>query len=132
LRIIKEQMNYKLKPLDFAIIALSLGLTIFCGFAVYAAPQERAGVVIKGSDRSWIFPPEAEEKILVPGPIGETVIEISGGRARVLSSPCENQTCVAAGQIHRQGEWTACLPNKVFISIEGNNNDSETIDAASW
>jgi hypothetical protein len=125
-------MKSKLKALDFAAIALSLGLTIFCSLAVYASPQSAAGVVIKGSERSWVFPLEAEEKVAVPGPAGKTIVEISGGKARVLSSPCENQTCVAAGHIRRQGEWAACLPNKVFISIEGSARDTETVDAASW
>jgi hypothetical protein len=59
------------------------------------------------------------------------VVEISGGKARVLSSPCVNQTCVAVGHIHRQGEWAACLPNKVFVSIEGSADD-EALDAAAW
>jgi hypothetical protein len=136
----KEKLPFK--PLDFAVIALSLGILIFVSLAVYAAPDSAPRVVIQGSGRTWIFPLDAEEQIAVPGPEGETVIEISGGRARVFSSPCANQTCVAAGHIHRQGEWAACLPNKVIVSIEGSSsiagssskevNDSETVDAFVW
>jgi hypothetical protein len=130
-------MKLSLKPLDFAAIAFSLGLTLCAGFAVYAAPQSAAQVVIQGSGRTWIFPLDAEERIVVPGPVGETVVDIHEGKARVRSSPCVNQTCVAAGHIRRQGEWAACLPNKVFISIEGADfspsaDDSEALDAAAW
>jgi hypothetical protein len=126
------KMKTKLKPLDFAAIGLSLGLTIFCGLTVYAAPQAQARVIVRGSGRTWIFPLDAEERVTVPGPLGETVVEIREAGARVLSSPCENQTCVAAGHIGRRGEWTACLPNKVSVSIEGSAGESETVDAAAW
>jgi hypothetical protein len=121
-----------LKPMDFAAIALSLAITLCTGVAVYAGTQSSAQVLIQGSGRTWLFPLDADERIAVPGPIGETVVEIRGGRARVLSSPCGNQTCVAAGHIRRHGEWAACLPNKVLIAIEGSTNDGEILDAAAW
>jgi hypothetical protein len=119
-----------LKPLDFAAIAISLGITLCTGLTAYAETRSAGQVLIQGSGRTWIFPLDAEEQVAVAGPLGETVVEIQGGRARVLSSPCGNQTCVAAGHIRRQGEWAACLPNKVLIAIEG--SDSETLDAAAW
>jgi hypothetical protein len=121
-----------LKTLDFAVIALSLAITAGAAFAVYARPPALARAHIRGEGRSWIFPLDAEERIRVPGPLGETVVEIRGGRVRVLSSPCVNQTCVAAGHIHRQGEWAACLPNRVFVAIEGSADNAETPDAAAW
>jgi hypothetical protein len=125
-------MKTKLKPLDFAAIALSLGLTIFCGLAVYAAPRSEARVLIRGGGRAWVFPLDAEDRVAVPGPMGETVVEIGGGGARVLSSPCANQSCVAAGHIGRRGQWAACLPNRVSVSIEGSAGEGETVDAAAW
>jgi hypothetical protein len=122
-----------LKPLDFAVLALSLALTLGSGFALYSGAESGVNVIIRGSGRTWVFPLEAEERIAVPGPLGETTVEISGGQSRVLSSPCVNQTCVAAGHIGRPGNWTACLPNRVFVSIEGGaDEENSTVDAAAW
>jgi hypothetical protein len=118
--------------LDFAAIALSLALTVFSGFAVYSKPKPTTQVVIQGPSRGWVFPLDAEETVSVPGPLGTTVVEISGGRARVLSSPCDNQTCVAAGHIHAQGQWVACLPNNVFVLIEGSENGGGPVDTSAW
>jgi hypothetical protein len=118
------------KPMDFAAIALSLGIILSAGLAAYAETPSTGQVLIQGSGRTWIFPLDAEERIAVAGPIGETVVEIQGGRVRVLSSPCGNQTCVAAGHIGRRGEWAACLPNRVLVAIEGSGG--ETVDAAAW
>jgi hypothetical protein len=120
------------KPLDFAVLAAALVLTLCSALAVYSSAGSGARVVIQGSGRSWIFPLEAEERIAVPGPLGETVVEISGGRAVVLSSPCANQTCIAAGHIRRPGNWTACLPNKVLVAIEGKEDEDGIVDAAAW
>jgi hypothetical protein len=79
-----------------------------------------------------VFPLDAEEHIGVSGPLGETVVEISGGQSRVLSSPCANQTCVAAGHLSRRGQWAACLPNKVFVYIEGTGDDDTAPDSTTW
>jgi hypothetical protein len=125
-----------LKPLDFAVLSVSLALTLCSALALYPDATSGARVVIQGSGRTWVFPLEAEERLAVPGPLGETVVGIGGGRAVVLSSPCANQTCVAAGHMRRPGNWTACLPNKVLVSIEGKiegkADEDTTIDAAAW
>jgi hypothetical protein len=126
----------RLKPLDFPVLALALALTLGTALAVYSGAESGARVVIQGSGRTWTFPLDAEERIAVPGPLGETVVEISGRRAFVRASPCANQTCVAAGHIGRPGNWTACLPNKVLVAIEGRDDEDEEdgkkIDAGAW
>jgi hypothetical protein len=120
-----------IKPLDFAVLAVSLAVILCAALAVYSGGESGARVVVRGSGRTWVFPLDAEERVAVSGPLGETVVGIGGGRVRVLSSPCANQLCVAAGHMRRPGNWTACLPNKVLVLIERREND-RTIDAAAW
>lgn len=55
----------------------------------------------------------------VAGPLGTTVIEVRGGRVRVLSSPCARQTCRHAGWIDAPGEMLVCLPNEVVVRLPG-------------
>ena len=119
------------KILDMAIILLALCLTGFSTYRAYIKPQNSSQIMIRGTDRQWIYPLDAEETVIVAGPLGETVIRIQGKEAWVESSPCANQTCVGAGHIKRQGVWTACLPNNVFLMIEG--TDEETlVDGTAW
>ncbi|MDR1104879.1 MAG: NusG domain II-containing protein, partial [Treponema sp.] len=88
---------------------------------------------VMGGGRSWVFPLAAAERLAVPGPLGETMVEIRDGRARIVSSPCMNQICVAAGAVHTPGQWTACLPNRVMVSISGSGREADgEVDAASW
>jgi hypothetical protein len=118
-----------LRPFDLVVLAFSLALIFFAGASLYAKPSAALRVLIQAPGESWVFPAAAEELVSVPGPLGDTVVEIRGGRARVLSSPCENQTCVAAGHINARGQWVACLPNGVFVAIEGKD---APVDAAAW
>jgi hypothetical protein len=124
-----------LKPFDYVSFFLALGIVLSALIPVYGGPGDQYTISLKGESGTWVFPRDAEETVTVPGPLGDTVVEIRGGRARVLSSPCQNQTCVAAGYIHRHGQWTACLPNRVLVSVEGgggNSGEDGEIDAAAW
>ena len=117
------------KPLDIFVIALAAALTLCLGGAVYSREKSSSHVVIRGPDKTWIYPLDAEEKVTVTGSAGETTVLIHGGRAAIVASPCGGQTCVAAVEMHRNGQWAACLPNRVFVLIEGGG---DSIDAASW
>ncbi|MDR0444039.1 MAG: NusG domain II-containing protein [Treponema sp.] len=120
----------RIKIPDILIILLAASLTGFSAFAAYAKPKA-VRVLIRGQEREWTFPLDAEETVTVQGPLGNTVVRIHDSRAWVESSPCENQTCVASGHVRRQGAWAACLPNNVLLLIEGSNDEPE-IDSIAW
>jgi hypothetical protein len=119
-----------LKPLDAVVIVFALCIAVYVGVVVYGGASIWAQISIKSAGRTWVFPLDAEETIIVSGPLGNTTIEIRDGEAYILHSPCANQTCIAVGPIHRQGQWVACLPNGVFLSIEGEENGG--LDATTW
>jgi len=56
--------------------------------------------------------------VVVPGPQGRTVIEITQGAIHVHSAPCRNQICRTMGPIFQEGQSLACAPNQVVIRIE--------------
>jgi hypothetical protein len=64
----------------------------------------------------------------VQGPLGETVVEVRGGRVRIAESPCPHQICVRTGWIERAGSMVVCLPNRVVVRVEGKSG----VDAVSW
>jgi hypothetical protein len=68
-----------------------------------------------------------DQEITVTGPAGETVIQVRGGRVRVLRSPGPQEICMRQGWIHKPGEALICLPNHVTIEIPGDSG----IDAIS-
>lgn len=127
-----------LKPFDFGILISAFGAVLASFVFAYSGADARYTIRLQGAGAEWVFPQDAEEIVTVAGPLGDTVVAIKNGAACVLSSPCVNQTCVAAGVIRHQGQWTACLPNKVMVFIEGAEarnpmgRDTSDVDAAAW
>ncbi len=61
---------------------------------------------------------DVDRTIAVRGPLGVTRIEVRGDSARVVSSPCPDKICVRMGWLSRAGEYAACIPNGVIVTIE--------------
>jgi len=119
-----------IKFVDILIILLAAGVSFYSAYSAYIKPSGQTQVLIRGQGGEWTFPVNAEETVIVTGPLGDTVVKISGNRAWVESSPCENQTCVASGHIARQGQWAACLPNNVLLMMQGTGGGD--VDALAW
>jgi len=120
-----------LKPLDFGVAIPLLGAVIVSFFGAYADTGGRGAVNLKSENGEWVFPLDAVEMVSVSGPLGDTVIEINGSTARVVSSPCLNQTCIAAGALHAPGQWTACLPNRVMLYVSEGETENN-VDTTAW
>jgi hypothetical protein len=122
-------MKTPLKFFDIIIILIAFAFTFFSAYSAYKKEGDLRVVIQEDGGKRWRFPIDANETVIVSGPLGETVIKISGKTAWVESSPCGNLTCVATGRLSRQGQWAACLPNKAFVIIEGAKDD---IDSVAW
>ena len=107
----------KLKPLDIAAIVLSLAAVAAFSVAAYGG-GEAGQVVVEASGTRYRFPLSTDRLERFAGPRGDTIVEISGGTVRVVDSPCPDKICVAAGSISRAGQFIACLPNRVSITLE--------------
>ena len=59
------------------------------------------------------------QRFSVSGSLGETIIEINGGKARIIDSACLNKTCTFQAPIEKSGSFIACLPNHVLLTIVG-------------
>lgn len=60
-----------------------------------------------------------DRTINVPGPLGDSVIEIKNQRARFRASPCSRKVCVHSGWLETAGALAACLPNRISIRLLG-------------
>jgi len=93
--------------------------------------------LIRSKGGEWTYPVEAEETLIVSGPLGSTAIKLEKNSARIENSPCDNKTCAAAGAITKQGQWTACLPNNVLLIITGSRRQTRSeggsdVDSVAW
>lgn len=113
------------KSVDIIIIIFTIITIIIFSLFVYLQPNDDKQVVIESSQETWIYDIHEDMKIDIPGPLGETEVVIQNGSVHVHDSPCRNKICVSTGEITRTGQWIICLPNDVFVRIEGMEDSNE-------
>ncbi|MFA5468683.1 MAG: NusG domain II-containing protein [Sphaerochaetaceae bacterium] len=113
------------------IIFLLATLLIVFSFTFYKGLSGRPEVRVRADGGEWVYDLAADTTATFKGPVGETTIEIKEGRVRVVDSDCKNKVCIAAGWISSPGQWIICLPNNVFVRLEGSLKGG-TIDDLSF
>lgn len=108
-----------LRPGDWLVILLAALLVGFSfpllwqgGFAERAIIRQ-AGKIFAEVDL------RQPTQLAVPGPLGDTLIAIETGRARILADPSPRQYCVRQGWLIRPGDIAICAPNQVSLQITG-------------
>lgn len=115
------------KILMVALLALSLG-----SIAVVGRLVEKGSVAVVEVDGQEIFrlSLSVDSQRAVPGPLGDTIVQVHDGRVRVASSPCPYKLCVRMGWANEAGDLIVCVPNRVVVRVEGEGEDD--LDAVSW
>ena len=121
---------FKVKILDIVPLVLTLGVITL--FSVYAYGDSRSSlqVRIQTPDGEFLYPLDRAADLRMAGPLGETIVHIADGSVWVEDSPCRQKICVRSGKLKKAGTWLACLPNRVFVHVEG--KDEEEVDAAAF
>lgn len=123
-----------LKPYDYVVFAVAI--LVIVAFSVLAVEQSGppTTVEIRSDDGDRLYSLSEDRTISVPGPLGDTVLEIRDGAVRFLESPCRDKICIAAGFLDRTGQWAACLPNRVFATVTGTPTaaDPDGVDASTF
>lgn len=111
-----------LLPGDYLILVL--GLALVAGLWLQRAGSLDGRVVIRLEGRLF---QEASLRlnrtIAVPGPLGESRVEIRDGRVRVAADPSPRQLCVRQGWIPPGGA-AVCLPNRVTVENAATGYDT--------
>ncbi len=106
---------------DILVLGLGLGLIVILW-------QQRGdtgdSVIIRSNGDIFLAVDVRLNRLVrVPGPLGETVVEIRQGRVRVQSDPSPRQLCVQQGWI-APGASAICLPNRVSVERGHSGYDS--------
>jgi len=117
---------------DYVVLILSVAITALSFFS-YGNMTGAPTVHVRVGSQAWVYDVAVDRTLTFSGPAGNTVVEIKDSQVHVASSDCRNKVCVAAGWKKHPGEWIICLPNNVFIMIEGSDSEGEGgVDAVSF
>lgn len=70
---------------------------------------------------AYILALDIDRTFPVPGPFGDTVVEIKGKKVRVKEAHCPNRLCEKQGWVSKG--VIVCLPNRIVISVGGKAAD---------
>ena len=119
-----------IKILDAVPIILTLAVIALFSIRAYGGAGTNLQVRIQTPAGEFLYPLDKELTLHMEGPLGETEVYILNGSVRVTTSPCREKVCISVGTLSRSGAWLACLPNWIFVQVEG--IDDEEIDAVSF
>jgi hypothetical protein len=123
-------MKARLRPWDICALAASAAVSLFSFLYAYGGEAGAERLYIQDGTRTLVYSLDEEREVSAAGPLGETRIVIRGGEAAVRDSPCRDKLCVSMGRIGKRGGWIACLPNRVFLRVEGRPQGD--VDAAAY
>lgn len=116
----------KIKFADFIIFGIFLAaIIVFFLLVIKPMNQNKKTLLINNGKDKWVYQLDQDRKIEIPGKLGKSTIEIKDGKAFFLDSPCDNKICVFSKALEKNGDWAACLPNGIFITIQGQEEDQE-------
>lgn len=109
-----------LRPGDWLVLAAAVvGIVL-----LWSRGSGGDRVLIKQEGRVFLeTTPRLDREVAVPGPLGDTVVEIKAGRVRVKSDPGPHQVCVRQGWL-MPGQTAICLPNRVSVERGASVYDS--------
>lgn len=101
--------------------------------AVYwAAWRDRGAgeaIEIRSGDRPpLVLSLHRDQQVKIGGRLGESVIEIQHGKAHFVASPCTSKVCIHSGWLDQSGQFAACLPNGVSLTVAGGKRRFDAIN----
>lgn len=124
--------SIELRPYDIVIVVLAVTITVAFSFFAVGRGGTAGSVEIKTDNGTFVYPLDEDRHIHAEGPLGTSEIIVEDGRVRFTASPCRDKICITAGDLSRTGEWAACLPNRVFVTITGESVEENPIDAMAF
>lgn len=108
---------------DIILIAVLLLIAgVFMLFGSFRAEGQTATVTCGGETVTVIDLATAQNETFT---VNGTVIEVKDGSIAFVDSDCADRTCVRTGSLKNSGDASACVPNKVAISISGEKTDGD-------
>ncbi|MDQ3003217.1 MAG: NusG domain II-containing protein [Fibrobacterota bacterium] len=113
------------RPLD-AILILTVSAAAGWGLLAFRISEGTKAVVHVGNKKyGWYELSSSRHRVFVSTHIGPMELEIGGGSARVVSSPCRNKICVKTGAISRSHSEIVCMPARMVVILESEGADAD-------
>ena len=113
---------------DLLFITALLAVVTVAGACFYLLRGEGNTVTVKVDGQVFGTYALSEERVVdIPTQQGHNRLVIRDGQAMMETATCPDGICVAHHPIHREGESIVCLPNKVVVTVTGEDPQAPDI-----
>ncbi|RTL00960.1 MAG: NusG domain II-containing protein [Neisseriaceae bacterium] len=115
-----------MRPGDWLVAGAGV-LALAC--LVPLQPQDKAdSVVIRANGQVFRqLDLRYDQTVKVPGPLGDTVVQVADRRVRIERDPGPRQYCVRQSWLQQAGQAAVCLPNRTSIELKGQGGGIDTV-----
>lgn len=119
----------KLSFSDKSVFVLSFLLVaaLYWGLWKSDGLAQEVEILVEGKIQ-YILDLQEDKIITVQGTRGDSIIKISDGQVRFVSSHCNTSFCVRNGWQKNGGDFIACLPNGVSFYLKGGKKVYDAIN----
>ena len=103
---------------DVILVAVLLATALLIFFLVRSG-QEAGAVAVVTVDGEEIGRYPLNRAGTFPLNGGSNTLVVGDGMAWVSEANCPDKVCMGMGKISRNGEFIACLPNRLIVVVEG-------------
>ncbi|MBQ3648274.1 MAG: NusG domain II-containing protein [Spirochaetia bacterium] len=118
-------MKFSFKPADFLFLALSVILIAMSLIALSGNSEGTPIAVIRVKDTEYIYPLNQPRELEFTGELDKAHLIIHDGCIEFVQSPCRDKVCIHMGQARKEGDFLACLPNRIIVTVEGGKVDTD-------
>ena len=118
-------MKLSFKPADFLFLAISVILIALSLIALSGRGVRTPKAVIKVKDTEYIYPLNQPRELEFEGVIDKAHLVIHDGCIEFVESPCRDKICIHMGQARKDGDFLACLPNRIIVTVGGGKSDTD-------
>lgn len=68
-----------------------------------------------------------DQTVLVPGPLGDTLVRVAARKVRIERDPGPRQYCVRQSWLERAGQVAVCMPNRTSIELKAKGGGFDTV-----
>lgn len=119
-----------MKKGDIAIILAVFVLANIFGYMVSINKEKAAKEVIIVRDGEIIHKYKIddtyERTIKLDFGNEHNIVEIKDGKVTMTESNCPDKVCIETKPISKNGEMIVCLPHKLYVKIEGEEDDKQS------
>ena len=114
------------RPFDALLLAVVAAASAWGFLAFRFNPAGKAIVYVGDRKYGWFDLAAPSSTIAIPTRIGDVELQVGGGYARVLHSPCPNKLCVHTGAIKQSHSEIVCLPARLLVVLEGGGDPGDS------